>query len=139
MTLDIQFVRDNLSTPSRQLELFKQILKSFNNKQVAFIWLSLSDIRNIDKNIKDEILQLGIQKDITFDIFLFKQDSYFFYRTIEKMLEELSRAILDKCKELDIKSVYITEPEALLQQNYIYCYEVENRIILESLIGIYFG
>ncbi len=129
--IDISFVQDNLPTPEEQLKLFKEILES---ESVKVISLSLTDIRNLPKELKDKILQLGIQQDITFELPFFKKDTYLLNRTIIRMIEELTRAILKE----NAKSVYILKPEALLNQKYIYCYSLDNSVILEGLLGIYF-
>lgn len=151
MTLDTQFVKDNLPTPEEQLTLFKQILEKSNSQRnnilndnpvCSFNWLSPLEVKKLGFTEKNKIIKLQVHRQIDKNSKIYDEENHktsFLEAIWYNELVELGLEIFKLCDEKKTNQVSILKPEALLEKAYISFVEIENVIEFIGTVGIYFN
>lgn len=132
--IDISFVQDNLPTPEEQLKLFKEILDLARiQRDVTYSFNFVSQVNRSERHV----LKIGCLCVLE-NIYLYEKDKTYLSKKIESIFFEAAYFIVKQCKERNTNTVYIVEPEALLERTYIEVTQTADSIDLRCLVGIYF-
>lgn len=130
-----QFIKEYLPTPEEQLKLFKEILDC-GNRERGNIY-NFNFIPHVDRD-SIYVYKIGSLTSLEDNINRYDDAKTYVEKTVEKMLVCIAIFIFNQCKERNTNTVYILEPEALLERTYIEVSGIADKVELRCVVGICF-
>lgn len=136
MTLDTQFIQNNLPDNQDQIELLKLCLEA-GNKGRANIY-KFNFVSDVDRT-KRQVLKIGAETKLKVDFYRKEEyPSSYLATKVKTIFMQLALGIFIQSLGRHLQYIKVLEPEALLEKTYISFVEREEEIYLVGIIGIYF-